>query len=147
MQFGMYLYKQGIITAEQFVAAMELQDEQVVPLGVIAMEEGKLAVRDVLSILRVQSDLPNDRFGDIAIELGMMTKRDLAELLMQQSNRRLKIGDCLVELGILKQEQLDDALAAFRRERERGGATHVQHVVSRFPKEIKEQLPNLAATS
>ncbi len=147
MRFGMYLYKNRLISAEQLVAALELQDERTVPLGVIAMEQGNLAIRDVLSILRVQSDLPSDRFGDIAIDLGLMTKRDLAELLMIQSNRRVPVGECLVELGILDQEQLDKALAAYRRDRERGGAAKVRHVVSQSRSEVREQLPEVATTS
>ena len=128
MQFGMYLYHNGVITAEQLVAAMALQDECRVPLGVLAMESGKLAVRDVLSILRVQSDLPNDRFGDIAIDLGLLNKRDLAELLMLQSDRRIPLGECLVELGHMTEEQAAEQLSAYRRDRERGGASRVQHV-------------------
>lgn len=128
MQFGMYLYRNGIVTAEQLVEAMAMQDECRVPLGVLAMESGKLAVRDVLSVLRVQSDLPNDRFGDIAIDLGLLDKRDLAELLMLQSDRRVSLGECLVELGFMTKEQYDEELASYRRERERGGASKVQHV-------------------
>jgi hypothetical protein len=128
MQFGMYLYRQGVISADQFIAAQELQDDRRVPLGVIAMEMGKLAVRDVLSILRVQSDLPNDRFGDIAIDLGLINKRDLAEMLMTQSDRRPPFEECLVELGVLSSERAVEELAAYRRERERGGAARVQHV-------------------
>ena len=146
MQFGIYLCRNGIITADQLVTAMEMQDEQMVPLGVIAMEEGKLSVRDVFSILRVQSDLPNDRFGDIAIDLGLMTKRDLAELLMLQSNRRAKIGDCLTSLGFLSQEQLDKALAAYRRDRERGG-NNVQHVAQGRTDDANQQALDLASTS
>ncbi len=144
MQFGMYLYNQGIITAEQLIAALQLQGERLIPLGVIAIEESKLAVRDVLSILRVQSDLPNDRFGDIAVDLGLMTRRDLAELLMEQSNRRIPVGDCLLELEFVTRAQLDEALASFRRDRERGGTTQVQHVVNQLPTELSEPLSELA---
>ena len=146
MQFGIYLLKQRTITAEQLIEAMQLQVERVVPLGIIAMEEGRLAVRDVLSILRVQSDLPNDRFGDIAIDLGLMSRRDLAELLMIQSDRRMPIGDCLVELDILTSEQVDESLAAFRRDRERGGAGHVQRVVQQMPVECRKEIEEFATS-
>ncbi|WP_425400802.1 hypothetical protein [Aeoliella sp.] len=126
MQFGMYLYRNGIVSAEQFVEAIALQDECRIPLGVLAMESGKLAVRDVLSILRVQSDLPNDRFGDIAIDLGLLTKQDVAELLTLQSDRRMPMGLCMVELGYMTEEQAAEELSSYRRERERGGASKSQ---------------------
>lgn len=133
MRFGMYLYNRGIVDAHDLVQAYELQDEQRVPLGVLAIEQDLLAIRDVLSVLRVQSDLPNDRFGEIAVDLGLLTKRDVAELLMIQSDRRPSVGECLVELGILTQKKVAEELAAFRRERERGGANKVHRVISRMP--------------
>lgn len=140
MKFGMYLYRSGLIDADQFLKGLELQEERLVPLGVLAMEQGTLAVRDVLSILRVQSDLPNDRFGDIAIELGLMSGRDLAELLMLQSDRKPSLADCLVELGFLTKLQKDDELAAFRRERERGGTGGVRRVIAHLPPELQQEL-------
>ncbi|QDU57954.1 hypothetical protein [Aeoliella mucimassa] len=141
MEFGFYLYQRGIITSEQLVEAQMLQSDSKLPLGVLAMESGKLDVRDVLSILRVQSDLPQDRFGDIAVELGLMTRRDLAELLLEQSDRRRRITECLVELDFMTQQQVDEELAAFRRDRERRGSGRVQRVVKKgsTPAEILQQ--------
>lgn len=140
MQFGMYLYRNGIINADQLLKALELQTEELVPLGVLAMEQGTLAARDVLSVLRVQSDLPSDRFGDIAIELGLMTRRDLAELLMLQSDRKRSLADCLVELGFVTKPQRDEELAAFRRERERGGTGGVRRVAAHLPPDLQQEL-------
>ncbi|MGI9457261.1 MAG: hypothetical protein ACR2NU_11920 [Aeoliella sp.] len=128
MQFGMFLYERRAITAEHFVAALARQNDDLPQLGLIALEEGKLAVRDLLSVLRVQSDLPKDRFGDIAIELGVLTKRDLAELLMLQSDRRTSFGDCLIKLGILSPDQVADELSAFRQSMERGAHGKVERI-------------------
>ena len=130
MDFGFYLHEQGVVSSDDLVAALMMQNTTKVPIGALAMETGKLAVRNVLTILRVQSDLPNDRFGDIAVELGLMTKRDLAELLMEQSDRRPRVEQCLVELGALSQQQMEEELATYRRERERGGAGRVHRVTA-----------------
>ncbi len=147
MQFGMYLYKRGVVDAHDLVHAYELQDERRVPLGVLAIEHDLLAVRDVLSVLRVQSDLPNDRFGEIAVDLGLMTNRDVAELLMIQSDRRPSMGECLVELGILTPEKAAKELAAFRRERERGGAGKVHRVISRMPNDAMAKAAELTTAT
>lgn len=140
MHFGMFLYKEGAISAEQLIEVFAMQGEQTQPLGVVAMEAGKLGVRDVLSILRVQSDLPNDRFGDIAIDLGLLTQADLAELLLRQSDSTPTVEQCLEALGILSQEQLAEELAAYRRERERGGARRIDRVASHLPEELQAEL-------
>ncbi len=123
MRFGMYLFHKGIITAEQLVAALEAQSRDQPQLGQLAIEEGKLSVRDLFMILRVQSDTTQDRLGETAIELGLMTRRDLAELLMLQSDRQRPLQDILVEQQVLSVEQAQAAIEAFRRSMERGNTS------------------------
>lgn len=140
MNFGMFLYRQGVISAEQLVEVIAMQSDRTQPVGVVAMDAGKLGVRDVLSVLRVQSDLPNDRFGDIAIDLGLLSHADLAELLLMQSNSMPTIEQCLEELDILPGELLAEELAAYRRERERGGAKRIERIASHLPAELQAEL-------
>jgi hypothetical protein len=123
MRFGLYLFHKGIITADQLVAAWETQSRNQPQLGQLAIEEGKLSVKDLFRILRVQSDLTRDRLGETAIELGLMTRRDLAELLMLQSDRQRPLQDILVEHQALTAEQAQAELEAFRHSMERGNAS------------------------
>src|SRR5687767_9307648 len=86
MQVGLYLKKKGIITAEQLVAALEKQLGSLVPIGQLALEENVLSPRDIFDVLQAQSDSPNERFGDLAVEMGLMSRSDLMRLLMIQAD-------------------------------------------------------------
>ena len=115
MHFGLHLKKNGVISAEQLVAAMEVQLSTLVPIGQLALEEGMLAPRDIFNILRAQSDAPNVRFGDLAIEIGLLTRDDVMRLLMIQADRKRPIAEILVGQGVLTDEQMQSELAAYRR--------------------------------
>jgi hypothetical protein len=114
MHFGLYLQKKAVVSAEQLVAALEEQMRTLVPIGQIALEEGKLSARDIFNILRAQNSAPNIRFGDLAIEMGLLSRNDVMFLLMVQSDRKKPIADILVGQGVLSRERLETELAAYR---------------------------------
>ena len=89
------------------------------PVGQLAMEEGVLSARQVFKVLRCQSGIPHERFGDVAVGMGMMTPAELQRLLMIQWERKPPLADVLVALRILSQAQVDEELAAYRNEMER----------------------------
>jgi hypothetical protein len=115
MHFGMYLKHKGIISAEQLVDALEVQMKRLVPIGQLALEEGVLSARDIFNVLQAQSKLPNERFGDMAVEMGLMTRDDVMRLLMIQADRKRPIAEILVGQGVLTNSQLSAELAAYRR--------------------------------
>jgi hypothetical protein len=115
MHFGLFLHRNRVITAEQLVAALELQIKHLVPIGQLALEEGILSARDIFDILHAQHDAPNERFGELAIELGRMTRDDLMRLLMIQADRKLPLEDILVWQGVLTEVRAAEQLNAFRR--------------------------------
>ena len=119
MHFGLFLVRKGTISASQFVAALESQLTGLVPIGQLAIEDGMLNMQQVFRLLRTQTDLPVERFGDAAIDHGLLTEEDLAMLLMRQSDRKRPFQEILIEDGVLTEEQARMELAAFRRERER----------------------------
>ncbi|MEX0610629.1 MAG: hypothetical protein WD738_21195 [Pirellulales bacterium] len=114
MHFGLYLKNKGIISAEQLVAALEVQMNTLVPIGQLALEEGAISARDIFEILRAQSDSPNERFGDLAIEMGLLTRDDVMRLLMIQGDRKRTIAEILVVQGVLSESQLSTEMAAYR---------------------------------
>jgi hypothetical protein len=116
MHFGMYLKKKGVITAEQLVSALEVQMNTLVPIGQLALEEGILSARDIFDVLRAQSGAPSVRFGDLAIEMRLMTRGDVMRLLMIQADRKRSIAEILVGQGIFTPSQMADELAVYRRE-------------------------------
>jgi hypothetical protein len=115
MHFGLYLHRNGIITADELVAALEVQTKRLVPIGQLALEEGILSARNIFDILRAQHDSPHERFGELAIEMGLLRRDDLMRLLMLQADRKLPIGEILVWQGVLTKHQVDEELNAFRR--------------------------------
>jgi hypothetical protein len=115
MHFGLYLKKNRIITAEQLVAALEVQLNTLVPIGQLALEEGILSAREIFDVLQAQNDSPSERFGDVAVEMGFMTRDDLMRLLMIQADRKRPIAEILVAQGVLTERQAASELAAFRR--------------------------------
>lgn len=114
MHFGLYLKQQGVISSAQLVAAIEAQLKSLTRIGQIALEEGLLSPRNVFDVLRAQSESPYKRFGEVAIELGLMTRDELLKLLVIQADRRPQIADVLVHQGVLTEEQMLRELAAFR---------------------------------
>jgi hypothetical protein len=115
MHFGLHLNKIGLISAEQLVAALEVQVNTLVPIGQLALEEGILSARDIFDVLQAQNDAPKERFGDLAIEMGLMKRDDLMRLLMIQADRKRPIEEILVTQGAISEHEAASELAAFRR--------------------------------
>jgi hypothetical protein len=115
MHFGLYLKRKGIITADQLVAALEAQLATLPRIGQLALEEGIISPRDIFDVLLAQSESPNERFGELAIDLGLMTHDQLMRLLMIQADRKRPLAEVLVSQGILSEQQMGAEMAGFRR--------------------------------
>jgi len=114
MQFGLYLVNQGMITASQFVQALEAQLASRPLIGSMAIETGKLSVKQVFSVLRSQADMPQEMFGELAVQKEFMTEEELLGLLYQQSLRGDSMALILVELGFADASDIDEQLAEYR---------------------------------
>jgi CheY-specific phosphatase CheX len=110
--FGQYLLQKGRITAEQLLAAVNLQGRVNVMLGTIAVDRGYLTATDVQRINLLQRSR-DERFGELAIELGLLTESQLQELLASQKQDRLFLGEALVQQGYLTAEEMCQELESF----------------------------------
>lgn len=119
MKFGLYLKSKGVIDAEQLVAALIYQQCRVPPVGQLAMEEGVLNAREVFEVLRCQSELPHERFGEVAVGMGLMSPEELQRLLIIQWERQPELALVLVDLRTLSRARVDEELAAYRAAMER----------------------------
>lgn len=122
MRFGIYMMRRGVLSAEQLIEALDEQMSLQPPMGQLAIEEGVLSVREVFAVLRTQADTANGRFGDAAMQLGLLDRGQVANLLMLQADRIPPLSDLLVSIGTLDQATVDNELASFRRDMERSGA-------------------------
>lgn len=132
MRFELKLLHDGLITAEQLVAALERQIEQMPQLGQVAIEEGKLNVNELFSVLRVQADLPQERFGETAIELNLLSREEVAELLLLQSERKRPLHSILVEIGAIPADVVHARLEAYKRGMESGASDRRRMTRSSF---------------
>jgi hypothetical protein len=115
MHFGLYLKKKGIISAEQLVDALEAQLATLPRIGQLALEEGIIAPRDIFDVLQAQGCSPDVRFGELAIEMRLMTRDELMRLLMIQADRKRPLANVLVTEGILGEQQVAREVAEFHR--------------------------------
>jgi hypothetical protein len=106
MWFASYLYRRGLVSAEQIVEASIRQGDHRIPLGKLALECKKLTFKQVAKVLEVQTE-EGKRFGQLAIDLGFLTKEDVAYLLMLQNDRLPSLTKVLIEMGALEQETAD----------------------------------------
>ena len=113
MFIGVYLVRRGVITADQFVDAAERQMTCRPRLGRLALESGKLTVKQVFAVLREQA-LGNDPFGETAIQMGFITRKQLSWLLQKQQELTPTIADCLIALGAIDAETLEQEYARAR---------------------------------
>ncbi len=114
MHFGLYLKSKRVITAEQLVAAAEVQLSSLTRIGQLALEESLISPRDIFEILRAQNETPNQRFGELAIEMGLLTRDELMRLLMIQADRKRSIADILISQGVLTREQVAREMGEYR---------------------------------
>jgi hypothetical protein len=131
MHFGLYLKKKGIVSAEQLVAALEAQLGTLPPIGQLALEEGIISPRDIFDVLQAQRGSPDVRFGDLAIDMGLMTRNELMRLLMIQADRKRPLADVFVSEGMLTERQVAEEMTEFRRlqSNRRATSVHAANVV------------------
>ena len=109
MWFASHLFAKKLITGDQFAQAVRLQLERRPRIGALVISRGLLTIKQVMAVLSAQADNLERPFGELAVELGYLTREQLAELLFEQDRQAPPLGTILLELGALS---VDD----FRRE-------------------------------
>jgi len=103
-----------LISADEFVQAVEVQIRQRPPLGALAMETRKLSMRQVFDVLSGQAGAQKP-FGRVAVEMNYLTESELMELLGWQSERCPSLAEVIVDEGILDQATVNRELQRYRR--------------------------------
>ncbi len=113
MHFGLYLVKHGMITGNQFIESLEAQLASRPQLGALAIETGKLSVKQVFSVLRIQADKPQELFGQISVEEGFLSESDLSSLLYQQLVEVTPMSQIVQEKGLGTAEDIEEHLVEY----------------------------------
>lgn len=95
-----------VITPEQFAEAVELQLSRRPSLGTLVLEHGLMTPDQVSAVSAAQADELDRAFGELAVEMGYLTRQQLAHVVFEQAEQAPNLGDLLVEIGALTQEEL-----------------------------------------
>ena len=112
MRFGDFLLARKLITEAALEQALELQRIYHRPLGKCAEDLGYITRRENVAILLRQLKFGH-RFGDVALEMGLMGRDQIDQALHTQRKSILLLGKILVEKGILTRKQMVLALKEF----------------------------------
>ena len=113
--FGQYLIEKNIVTPEDLLKAMSLQGTTNLSLGDIAVQTG-LITKEQMDKIQQHQISRNMSFMRASRELGFISPTELDTLISRQMSNNLLLGDCLVKLKILTQEQIETQFKFFRTE-------------------------------
>jgi CheY-specific phosphatase CheX len=113
--FGEFLIERWVITREQLLEAIELQEYRNIKFGDLAVRKGYLTEEEVKVVNEYQRK-EDMRFGDIAIMLGLLSPDQAQEIITYQKNNYLYLGEALLELGHVTEDVMDRELSIFREE-------------------------------
>ena len=113
--FGQYLIEQGVVDSSQIRAALELMDDENRSLGELAEAGGILTAEEAAKVNAQQRycDIP---FGELAVEMGLLSEEQVEYLIGFQDQTRLRMGQALVRLDCLANEHLLKLLVRFETE-------------------------------
>jgi hypothetical protein len=112
MQFGIYLVRHGMITADQFVDALDRQLHGRVPIGELAIKRGYLTMHQVFDVLDRQAE-DGRLFGQIAVDSGYLTESALNDLLHVQAEYVPSLRNVLAEMRILTDDVIQRQWRAY----------------------------------
>jgi CheY-specific phosphatase CheX len=115
--FGQYLLENGAIDGAQLLAGIAHQEKTNLRFGEVAVQLGLLEEDDVSSLLNEQK-AHDLKLGEAAVKLGLLTQEQVGQVLRAQQNSHVLIGEALVATGALTREKLDAHLGAFLKEQE-----------------------------
>jgi len=117
--FGLFLIHMHGFNQEDIEQALSTQKKHRSPIGQIALKSHLLSLKEVMEVLKIQADsigvplCSSKMFGDIAVEYGFLRKANLQILLNMQSSQQPKLGEVLIDAGVLSPARRDQLLSEF----------------------------------
>lgn len=105
LEFGLYLYYRGYISYQQLIAALVWQRAQRPAIGEIARRWGWLDETSLRRVLTSRGAF--SRFGQRAIQLGVLTPFQVQTLLRYQRNLHKRLGQYFVESNLLSAQDIE----------------------------------------
>ena len=112
-KLGEILISQGLITEEQLLIALKEHKRTGISIGTVLVKLGFISDDDLSSVLGQQIHLDQKkRIGEVLLEQGLLTEEQLQAGLEEQRKTGMQLGKCLVNLGFISENKLVDVLSA-----------------------------------
>ncbi|MBV1859931.1 MAG: hypothetical protein KUG77_16080 [Nannocystaceae bacterium] len=113
IDFCKFLVDRGLLDTGQAEAVRYRSAGERTAIGQVLVMRGVLTVRQVMNVLSLQADLPDVRFGELALRAGYLTTVELEEALkFQAAHRRHQIA-VVTQDGQLERPELEAAVVAY----------------------------------
>lgn len=110
--FGWYLLSKGVITKEQLLHALDVQQQNNQRFGEFAVAKGLLAPEQIDELHR-QQQVQNKFIGQLAVEQGFITKVQLDDILFAQTVHSTTVGEALLSEGVITPDVFSSALEEY----------------------------------
>ena len=91
--------------------------EKVEPIGQVLLDSQVVSQGDIKNALNSQERLRDQRLGEVLVEQKKVDQETIDELAVKHSKKRLKIGELLVESELIDKDDLDLALIEQKKNR------------------------------
>jgi hypothetical protein len=113
--FASFIVERGAATHGEVLAAIDQQLRSRLTIGRLALQLGLLDASQVFAVLARQTRIGKNRFGEVAIEMKLLTQHQVNELLLEQRKRTPPIESFLVRAGVLDIERANELREDFDR--------------------------------
>lgn len=110
--FGQFLVEKGIVSREELLAAIDLQERKNLKFGEMAVKMGYVTPADIDRAHRAQFS-QDMKLGDILVALAVLSADELQGIIARQKETHLYIGEALVQVGALSSDKLQQHLQEF----------------------------------
>ena len=112
MRFGEFLISRNLVSQAQLLHALDEQARNAPFAGTIAVQMGFLSPEQVLTITqRCQNE--NIEFLALSFRLGLLTEKQTALIMQNQSENTPKLGQIFVRQKVVNEEALAPLLREF----------------------------------
>jgi type IV pilus assembly protein PilB len=112
-KLGEILLSQGMINKEQLLYALQEHKRTGESLGAVLVKMEFISEDDLSSVLGKQIHLTQrKRIGEVLVEQGLITEEQLQQGLQEQRQCGMQLGKCLVKLNFISETKLMDILSA-----------------------------------
>lgn len=110
---GQYLYYSGRISWKDMIDAIVWQSEQRPKIGQLALQAGIMSSQQIVTVLSKRAG--DERFASCAQRIGFLSSRQRIALIGRQRKMQRCIGEYFVERGLISKRDLSELLTAQRR--------------------------------